>query len=327
MGLLQALRLRRRSVWDPPTALDIFLSSPLQWAMSRIYHLILLLRGAPFRPSKEHRRPIRVVCLSDTHDRVVSDVPDGDLLIHAGDLTTEGTAADVQKQIDWLASLPHRHKVVVAGNHDSWFDESARRAEDRREGGKEVDLKGVEYLQDRLVTLEFEGGRILNVYGAGDIPQCGGASFAFQYPRDETPWDGRIPMETDVLVTHGPPRYHMDLNLGCAGLLTEVWRVKPKLHVFGHVHWGHGRESVFFDSCQKAYEELMSRPKKGPLYDLFPNSNWREALKIVRYGISSLLWKWLMAGPGSNNAGLMINAAQIYGNTGKLGNKVQVVDL
>ena len=71
----------------------------------------------------------------------------------------------------------------------------------------------------------------------------------------------------------------------------------------------------------------MSRPKKGPLYDFFPNSNWKEAFKILRYGISSLLWKWLMAGPGSNNAGLMINAAQMYGNTGKLGNKVQVVDL
>lgn len=103
--------------------------------------------------------------------------------------------------------------------------------------------------------------------------------------------------------------------------------MKPKLHIFGHVHWGHGRESVYFDDCQRAYETLMSRPKKGPLHDLFPNCDWKEALLVLRYGVSSILWKWMMAGPRSNNAALMINAAQMYGNTGELGNKVQVVDL
>lgn len=174
MGLLQYLHLRRRSVWDPPTALDIFLSSPLQWLMHRIYRLILLLRGRPFHPPRD-ARPIRVVCLSDTHDHVpLQEIPAGDLLIHAGDLTTDGTAADIQRQVDWLDSLPHRHKVLVAGNHDSWFDPSARRVEDHGA----VDLKSLVYLQDRLVTLEFEGGRMLNVYGAGDIPECGGPNFA-----------------------------------------------------------------------------------------------------------------------------------------------------
>lgn len=174
MGLLQYLHLRRRSVWDPPTALDIFLSSPLQWLVHRIYRLILLLRGRPFHPPRD-ARPIRVVCLSDTHDHIPpQEIPAGDLLIHAGDLTTDGTAADIQRQVDWLDSLPHRHKVLVAGNHDSWFDPSARRAGD----SGAVDLKSLVYLQDRLVTLEFEGGRMLNVYGAGDIPECGGPNSA-----------------------------------------------------------------------------------------------------------------------------------------------------
>lgn len=176
MGLLEFLHLRRRSVWDPPTPLDIFLSSPLQWLIYRTYHLILLLRGHPFYPPKDNP-PIRVVCLSDTHDGIVANIPDGDLLIHAGDLTTDGTVADIQRQIDWLDALPHRHKVLVAGNHDSWFDPSARKAEDRAQG-RTVDLKSLNYLQDRLVSLEFKGGRMLNVYGAGDIPKCGGSSFA-----------------------------------------------------------------------------------------------------------------------------------------------------
>jgi len=178
MGLLETFHLRRRSIWEPPTPLDIFLSSPLQWLTYRIYHLILLLRGRPFHPPKD-TPPIRVVCLSDTHDRIVPDVPDGDLLVHAGDLTTGGTAADIQRQVDWLDSLPHRHKVVVAGNHDSWFDPSARKVRDREQGATGVDLKSLVYLQDRLVTLQFDGGRKLNVYGAGDVPKCGGADSAY----------------------------------------------------------------------------------------------------------------------------------------------------
>lgn len=175
MGLLTFLHLRRRSLWDPPTPLDELLSSPLAWLISHIYHLILLFRGRPFHAQRAH--PIRVVCLSDTHDKIPTDIPDGDLLIHAGDLTNPGTAEAIQKQLDWLSSLPHRHKVFVAGNHDSWFDESARKVEDR-ESGMKVDFKGMHYLQDRLVTLEFEGGRRLNVYGAGDIPECGGSDMA-----------------------------------------------------------------------------------------------------------------------------------------------------
>lgn len=183
-------------------------------------------------------------------------------------------------------------------------------------------------------------GYLMSVLGADLV-----AHTRFQYLRHQPPWKGRIPLETDVLVTHAPPasipvffpashltnissqRYHLDLNLGCAGLLEEIWRVKPKLHVFGHVHWGHGRQSVYYDQCQRAYETLMSRPKKGPLHDFFPNSNWKEAFKVVFYGINSILWKWLMLGPGSNNAGLMVNAALMYGNTGKMGNTVEVVNL
>jgi len=183
MGLLQYLHIRRRSPWDPETPLDRFLSSPLQWLIYRIYHLILLLRGHPFHAGRDRGSatrqtpPIRVVCLSDTHDRIVAAVPDGDLLVHAGDLTTGGTAADIQRQLDWLESLPHRHKVVVAGNHDSWFDPASRKAEDRK-SGRAVDLRSLIYLQDRLVTLEFDGGRKLNVYGAGDVPKCGGSDSA-----------------------------------------------------------------------------------------------------------------------------------------------------
>lgn len=117
MGWLAWLGLRRANIWERPTALDIVLLSPLQWLVFRFYHLVLWLRGRPFRPPRD-RPPIRVVCLSDTHDWQPAHVPDGDLLIHAGDLTDDGSLDAIQKQMDWLATLPHRHKVVIAGNHE-----------------------------------------------------------------------------------------------------------------------------------------------------------------------------------------------------------------
>ncbi len=176
MGLLETLGLRRDNIWEKRTALDSFLESPLNWLIVRIFHLILFLRGRPFRPPRD-KPPIRVVCLSDTHDHTIA-VPDGDLLIHAGDLTNDGTVTDIQRQIDWLDSLPHTHKVFVCGNHDSWFDPSSRRREDAESGAK-PDFKSLHYLENSAVTLDFRGGRKLNVFGSPSLPVCGGSNFAW----------------------------------------------------------------------------------------------------------------------------------------------------
>jgi len=225
MGILQTLHLRRPEIWERPTILDTLLLSPaglLRYLVAFLYRFVLLpLRGAPFHPPWD-KAPIRVVCLSDTHDNILDPkkIPDGDLLIHCGDLTQDGTAQSIQKQIDWLSSLPHRHKVFVSGNHDSWFDPNARRAVDRvngdgattttdgdrdhggrggsverrrgREGGRVngngtgknhggvggVDFKGMHYLENSSITLEFKDGRKLNIYGSPALPECGDSSNA-----------------------------------------------------------------------------------------------------------------------------------------------------
>ena len=209
----------------------------------------------------------------------------------------------------------------------------------------------------------------------------------FQYDRPDHPWTNRIPLETDVLITHTPPRHHLDLDLGCAGLLAELWRVKPKLHVFGHIHWGVGREAVYYDECQRAYESLMARGTDVPFPPTFPSLFWfppsspnvapqsaspnREpskmlvkqrptnlvnilllpvyfglalsiylvevvervgmdlvdAARVIWYGTTAVVWKWVMQGPGTNNGGLLVNASVTYGNTGRAINPVQVVEL
>jgi predicted phosphodiesterase len=173
--------LRRTSEWEPPTLVDSLLSSPLTMLATIVYQLLLSLRGRPFVPPAT-RAPIRLVCISDTHDLTLDAVPDGDVLIHAGDMSSRGTVADVQAQIDWLASLPHPHKVVVAGNHDECLLPGADRAG--------LDLRGVTYLENTSATLEFASGRRLNVFGT---------PYMDPWPRV------RVPMDTEVLVTHHPP--------------------------------------------------------------------------------------------------------------------------
>jgi len=78
--------------------------------------------------SANHGQPrmMRVVCVSDTHSmhRTLGTIPDGDVLVHAGDFTQTGTLAEVQDFCSWLGSLPHEHKIVIAGNHETTFDES-----------------------------------------------------------------------------------------------------------------------------------------------------------------------------------------------------------
>ena len=103
--------------------------------------------------------------------------------------------------------------------------------------------------------------------------------------------------------------------------------MKPKLHVFGHIHWGAGQEPVYFDRCQRAYETLLARPARGPILDFLPHAGWFDAFHVAWYGFKSITWQRVMLGPGSNNGALLVNASALHGNTGKLRKKMQVVDL
>ncbi|ERS98924.1 hypothetical protein HMPREF1624_04117 [Sporothrix schenckii ATCC 58251] len=342
-SLLVRLGLRQSGPWEPPTLLDRLLASPIRAAAHYLYAWIVGVRGwatrRHFLDAAEARATptIRVVCISDTHDQIVPDIPDGDLLIHAGDLTDHGRPADLQAQLDWLASLPHPHKVVVCGNHDSWFDPAARVAK-----GMAADAPGprfaddMHYLQHEARTLQFANGRSLKVYGAADIPRCGPDSFSYQYDRSTPPWQGLIPSDVDILITHPPPRHHLDLGLGCAGLLAEVWRVRPPLHVFGHVHWGAGRQLVFWDETQRAYEVLTEDGREfgQPFREESLGSRLGYLGRLVAAATMAtvLLPVWLfapdiLAAEGRGASSILVNAGQMYGNSGRLGNSVQVVDM
>ena len=71
----------------------------------------------------DHQTTARIVCISDTHNRFRElTIPEGDILIHAGDITSRGYVAELKDFNEWLITLPHEHKVVIAGNHELSFD-------------------------------------------------------------------------------------------------------------------------------------------------------------------------------------------------------------
>ncbi len=178
-------------------------------------------------------KTLTLVCLADTHGfhRKLA-VPDGDILIHAGDLTQRGTRPQVEAFNAFLAALPHRHKVVIAGNHDFLF-------QDEPEAARAL-LTAATYLEDQELTVEG-----LRLWGSPWQPWF--HDWAFNLRRG-APIDEKwrlIPEGIDVLVTHGPPMGFGDTvwsgeHVGCEDLLRHVRRVKPRLHLFGHIHEARG---------------------------------------------------------------------------------------
>jgi Icc-related predicted phosphoesterase len=175
----------------------------------------------PYSPS--------IVCLSDTHElhREV-DVPSGDILIHAGDFTMfSKSAAALLDFNEWLGELPHRHKIVVPGNHEFFLeaDPSKRRL-----------LSNAVLLIDESVTVMG-----LKIWGSPVTPLFNGA-FGRSSAEDRAKLYAAIDADTNILVTHGPPLGVLDDGCGCAGLRDTVEQLKPQLHLFGHAHGAHGMQ-------------------------------------------------------------------------------------
>tara|TARA_R110002003_G_scaffold55_2_gene4934 strand:+ start:17221 stop:18261 length:1041 start_codon:yes stop_codon:yes gene_type:complete len=336
---------RQRDQFEPTPFVALLVQAPVKLLLYHAYYFITYLRSAP----KPTQPPIRVVCISDTHGHIPEDVPPGDLLIHAGDMTNVGSVAEIQKQVDWLASLPHKEVAVISGNHDIYLDPRSRTSlsEEQRRGS--VDWKRVHYLQHRRLSLTVEveprstealssrthllaeglTRRRIRIYGAPQIPSFDETSVnAFQYRRGQDAWSETVPEDTDILITHTPPKYHLDLSLpkglGCEHLLAEARRVKPTLHVFGHIHWGAGQTVVWWDKAHDAYNQGMAVQSKWT-HGLLNPRLWWSIVRVMYRGVREVLWDRVWGGQTSNT--IMVNAAQMYGNTGKLGNMVQVVDI
>lgn len=177
---------------------------------------------------------MRIVFLSDTHGAELRHpVPDGDVLIHCGDFSKLGKEKELIAFNEWFSSCPHRHKIFIAGNHDMMFEKNPEKA-------RRLVSAGI-YLLDEAV--EIEGYKI---YGSPWTPEF--YSWAFMRQRGaelKVYWD-KIPLDTDILLTHGPAVGVLDYvpqsnkYVGCEELKLKIADFRPSIHAFGHIHESYG---------------------------------------------------------------------------------------
>ncbi|MGH9948517.1 MAG: metallophosphatase domain-containing protein [Pyrinomonadaceae bacterium] len=207
---------------------------------------------------------MRIVCISDTHNcnsQIV--VPDGDILIHSGDATITGTVEEIKRFNAWFESLPHKHKIFVAGNHDWLFERNNDLA-------RLLLNTKIIYLEDSSV--EIDG---LKIYGSPWQPRFYDWAFNLMRGAELAAKWKLIPNDIDILITHGPPNGILDEvprqwgidYKGCEELRKRVEEVaafgRLKLHVFGHIHCGYGMQEKFgvkfvnASNCDEAYNPVQ----------------------------------------------------------------------
>jgi predicted phosphohydrolase len=186
---------------------------------------------------------MRITFISDTHTKhkkMTEDLPGGDLLIHAGDSTSRGYMEEIKSFVNWYEELTgYDHKIFIAGNHDWGFQDNPKQCKvflDNR--------PGLTYLEDSFAYLAEFG---VKIYGSPWQPEF--YNWAFNLPRMgcelEQKWID-IPTDTDILITHGPPMGKLDVSgygnvhCGCELLYQRIGEIKPKIHVFGHIHGSYG---------------------------------------------------------------------------------------
>jgi predicted phosphohydrolase len=202
---------------------------------------------------------VRLVAVADTHNKHAElAVPDGDLFVHAGDLTLHGSLEELMDALAWIGRLPHEHKVVVAGNHDRAFqrDPVAARA----------------LLPPGVTYLEGTGAKVagLRVWGGPWTPRYRRTLWAFELSLEErgARW-ATIPAETELLVTHIPAAGILDTSdrhqrAGCAALVARLPQLaRLRAHVAGHLHEGRGH--VLRHGVHHLNVAAMERGYRGPL--------------------------------------------------------------
>ncbi|ETL82800.1 hypothetical protein F441_17738 [Phytophthora nicotianae CJ01A1] len=228
----------------------------------------------------QQKGTLRVVCISDTHakHRNLRDIPEGDVLLHCGDFTNRGTHDEIRDFNDWLGTLPHRHKVVIAGNHDVCMDaveydqhwnKAFRHKVYNDPSLSRALLTNCTYLENRSTVING-----VKIYGSPMTPPIPGRAGAFNVARgfaDQQHWT-KVPADVDVLVTHGPPHGILDttftgLHVGSETLLKETMsRIRPSFHIFGHIHEAYGAtrvgKTVFVNAASST---LLTKPRHAPV--------------------------------------------------------------
>lgn len=210
---------------------------------------------------------MKIACVSDTHGHWPNlKYPPADILIFAGDIlgnydTCRGDIGEVAQQLNEIERLNelckqlkeqgvYKEVIIVAGNHDWAFQKRESLCRDR--------LTDAIYLRDEMINIGGPNGEVVKFYGSPWQRWFWG--WAFNFPDHNSNfyrarahaqdcWDN-IPINTDVLITHGPPIGILDATVNGQNV-GDIWLKERlqglmhlKLHVFGHIHYSYGTKSI-----------------------------------------------------------------------------------
>lgn len=201
---------------------------------------------------------MKIVAISDTHNKQNKlTLPKGDVVCHAGDATSRGSIDEIEDFLDWYASLDFKHKIFVPGNHDWGFETKPEKTR------KMCEERGIILLIDEGIEIDgvkFWGSPVQPWFYSWAFNRARGDKQQVMYDRGRVKtyepikphWD-MIPEGTNVLITHGPPYKILDElvyadgtpkgeYVGCHDLYEAILRVKPDVHIFGHIHCGYGEK-------------------------------------------------------------------------------------
>ena len=225
---------------------------------------------------------MKITLISDTHNKhnyITNDLPGGDLLIHAGDISSMGYKHEIENFCKWFNNIDnYTTKVFIAGNHDWGFQDNP------------IQIKGIldsytniDYLQDNLLMVGENYDNMVKIWGSPWQPEF--HNWAFNLPKNGddlfNKWEN-IPLNTDILITHGPAFGYLDdvegnrgVHLGCELLIKRIKTIKPKIHVCGHIHTGHGYrfdgDTHFFNASVLDEQYLNSQMPWN--FEWNPNTN------------------------------------------------------
>ncbi|KEY63905.1 hypothetical protein S7711_10215 [Stachybotrys chartarum IBT 7711] len=224
---------------------------------------------------------LRIVCVSDTHnDNCTKSIPDADIVIHSGDMTDYGTIEELRDAYRWIAALPHKVKIVIAGNHDIGLDKEHKLYLPEAVElftSESAQAAGIHYIdrQSKVIPLDTNYSRTLSVYGNPAQPDFLKSSYAFTYlphpsPEASDAWKTAPVVGTaaSIWVTHGGPLGHLDWIpipslRGCEIQAQAVAKARPVLAVFGHFHISHGVELVTWKQEGEGEEKTEVLVKDG----------------------------------------------------------------
>ncbi len=176
---------------------------------------------------------MEITIISDTHGlHRELQLGQGTILIHAGDITEYGTEEEVIDFVQWFSKQHYTYKIFIAGNHDLFLEECSPAKR------KKLLPSGIIYLQNSGVVIEG-----FKIWGSPVTPYFLGMAFNERAGTAIKKVGSKIPVDTNILITHAPPKGILDGGIGCDELLKQVNKIKPMLHCFGHAH-AHGCNGI-----------------------------------------------------------------------------------